>query len=135
MEKAAHELRYVGSSEPLPTIEVDVDTLDPDGPDVADIVREALAKQAAAHPSLRATAYMYFTPSVNFGDMTPSEFVIVAGPQKVFDSVLASFKVMKNVRCRPSDMIRSELNMAIAHVEDGELWVPLDAITCGTVEK
>lgn len=61
MEKAAHELRYVSSLEPLPTIEVDVDTLDPDGPTVADIVREALAKHAAAHPALCATAYMYFT--------------------------------------------------------------------------
>jgi hypothetical protein len=134
MEKAAHELRYVGSPEPLPTIEVDVDSLDPDGPDVADIVRDALAKHAAAHPSLRATAYMYFTPSVNFGEMTSSEFVIVAGPKRVFDVVLASFKVIKNVRCRPSDMIKPELHMAIAHVEKGSLWMPLDAITWGTVE-
>jgi hypothetical protein len=134
MEKAAHELKYVGSLEPLPTIEVDVDTLDPDGPAVADIVIEALAKQAAAHPALRATAYLYFTPSVNFGEMTSSEFVIVAGSKSVFDVVLASFKVMENVRCRPSDMIKPELHMAIAHVEKGSLWVPLDALTWGTVE-
>ncbi len=134
MEKAAHELRYVGGPKPLPTIEIDVDSLDPDGPDVADIVRDALAKHAAAHPSLRATAYMYFTPSVNFGEMTSSEFVIVAGPKRVFDVVLASFKLMKNVRCRPSDMIKPELHMAIAHVEKGALWVPLDAITWGTAE-
>lgn len=134
MEKAAHELGYVSSRTPLPTIEVDVDSLDPDGPTVADIVSEALAKHAAAHPTRRATAYMYFTSSVNFGEMTSSEFVIVAGPRAVFDAVLTSFKAMKNVRCRPSDMIKPELHMAIAHVEQGSLWVPLDAITWGTVE-
>ena len=134
MEKAAHELNYVGSLEPLPTIEVDLDSLDPDGPTVADIVREALAKRAAAHPALRATAYMYFTKSVNFGEMTSSEFVIVAGPRAVFDAVLASFRSMRSVRCRPSDMIKPELHMAIAHAEEGSLWVPLDAITWGSVE-
>lgn len=134
MEKAAHELGYVSSPKPLPTIEVDVDTLDPDGPTVADIVREALAKHAAAHPTLRATAFMHFSPSVNFGEMTSSEFIIVAGPRAVFDVILASFKVMRNVRCRPSDMIKPELHMAIAHVEQGSLWMPLDAVTWGTVE-
>lgn len=134
MEKAAHELQYVSSREPLPTIEVDVDTLDPDGSTVADIVKEALAKHAAAHPALRATAYMYFTPSVNFGEMISSEFVIVAGPKSVFDVVLASFKIIDNVRCRPSDMIRPKLHMAIAHAEKGSLWVPLDTVTWGTVD-
>lgn len=134
MEKAAHELNYVDSLQPLPTIEVDVDTLDPDGPTVADIVREALANSAAAHRELRATAYLYFAQSVNFGEMTSSEFVIVAGPRVVFDAVFASFMSMRNVRCRLSDMIRPELHMAVAHFEDGSLWVPLDAITWGTGE-
>lgn len=134
MEKAVHELDFVGSLEPLPTIEVDVDTLHQDGPTVADIVREALAKRAAANPALRATAYTYFTRSVNFGEMTSSDFVIVAGPQAVFDAVLVSFKGMRSVRCRPSDMIKPELHMAIAHAEKGSLWVPLDEITWGNLE-
>lgn len=66
--------------------------------------------------------------------MTSSEFVIVAGPQGAFDVVLASFKAIKNVRCRPSDMIKPEIHMAIANAEKGSLWVPLDAITGGTIE-
>lgn len=134
MKKAAHELNYVKSLGPLPTIEVDVDSLDPGGPTVADIVREAFAKRAVAQPALRATAYMYFTPSVNFGEMTSSEFVIVAGPRAVFDAVLASFRGIRGVRCRPSDMIKPELHMAIAHAEKGSLWVPLDAINWETVD-
>ncbi len=134
MKKAAHELNYVKSLRPLPTIEVDVDSLDPDGPTVADIVREAFAKRAVAQPALLATAYMYFTPSVNFGEMTSSEFVIVAGPRAVFDAVLASFRGVRGARCRPSDMIKPELHMAIAHAEKGSLWVPLDAITWETVD-
>jgi len=134
MEKAAHQIDYVDLNKILPTIEVDVDSLDPDGPDVADIVREVLAMRAAAYPALRATAYMYFTPSVNFGEMTSSEFVIVAGPRAVFDAVLASFKGMSGVRCRASDMIKPERHMAIAHAEEGLLWVPLDAITWSAVE-
>ena len=134
MEKAAHELNYVKSLKPLATIEIDVDTLDQDGPAVADIVREVFAKCLAAQSGLRATAYMYFRQSGNFGEMTSSEFVIVAGPRAVFDAVLASFRAMNGVRCRPSDMIKPELPMAIAHAESGSLWVPFDATTWGTVD-
>lgn len=134
MEKAANELHYVSSSKPLLTIEVDVDSLDRDGPDVADVVREVLAKLAAAQPALLATAYMYSTQSGNFGVPTVSEFVIVAGPRAVFDAVLARFKAMRGVRCRASDMIKPVLHMAIAHAEEGSLWMPLDVITWGTVD-
>lgn len=134
MRKAAHELNYVRSLEPLPTIEVDVDSLDQEGPDVPDIVREAFAKSLAAQGGLRATAYMYFRQSENFGVPTSSEFVIVAGPREVFDAVLAGFRAMKGVRCRPSDMIKPELPMAIAHAEEGSLWMPLDLITWETVD-
>ena len=134
MEKAAQELNYVSSLNPLPTIEVDIDTLDSGGPTVVDIVIEAFSRRVAAYPALRATAYMYFTPSVNFGEMTSSEFVIVAGSRSVFDTILASFRHMKGVRCRPSDMIKPELHMAIAHAEKGSVWVPLDATTWETVD-
>ena len=134
MEREAHELQYVSSATPIPSIEVDVDTIDPDGPDVPDIAREALAKLAATHPDLCATAYMYFAQSGNFGEMTSSEFVIVAGPRAAYDAVLAGFKGRSGVRCRPGDMIRPELHMAIAHVEEGSVWMPLDAITWTAVE-
>lgn len=133
MERQTHELNYVRSQESLATVEVDVDSLDPEGPTVADIVREALSKHATDKPNLRATAYMYFTPSVNFGEPTSSEFVMVAGPKALYDAVLAAFRAMGKVRCRPSDMLKPEMHMAIAHVEEGLVWEPLDAVTWGTM--
>ncbi|MDT0576039.1 hypothetical protein RM533_07545 [Croceicoccus sp. F390] len=132
MERQAHELNYVRRQEPLPTVEVDVDSLDPEGPTVADIVGEALSKHATGKPNICATAYMYFTPSVNFGEPTSSEFVMVAGPKALYDVVLAAFRAIGKVRCRPSDMLKPEMHMAIAHVEEGLVWEPLDTITWGT---
>lgn len=133
LERQAHELNYVLSAEPLPTIEVDVDSLDPHGPSYADIVRKAIAERVAGKPGMRATAYSYFTQSVNFGELTGSEFIMISGPKALYDAVLAAFRAIGKVRCRPSDMLKPELQMAIAHVEDGMVWEPLDAVTWGTM--
>lgn len=82
--------------QPLPTIEIDVDILDPEDPTVADIVRKALAKHASGKPSMRATAYMYFTPSINFGELTSSEFVMIAGSKSPIQKFLNGLRMLRS---------------------------------------
>lgn len=120
---------FVRSHAPLPSIEVDVDSVDLDGPDLADILSDALTGCVAKDPDLKATVYFYFSSSINFGEMTSSEFITVAGPAYVFDTFLAALRSIHGIRFRKSDMLKPEDHLAALHVEHGRIWVPADAIS------
>lgn len=134
MEKSETEFDFLTSGTPVPTIEVDIDSFQPDDSDIYDLTRAALSDYAKANPKTKATVYMYFTQSVNFGEPTSSEFFAIDGPIAVLEALLATFKRNPGLRCRFSDSIKPEHHLRWAHMEDGQLWQPVEAYTWSSVE-
>jgi hypothetical protein len=119
--KLKHELALVESSEPLATVEVDVDSIPAEYYGYDDIVEVA--------SSAVATIYAYVGPSVNFGVQTYSVFLGVAGPQALLTKLLDAFKTVPGVNARFSDYISSANSIPQFHIQNGELWLPEDART------
>ena len=114
---------------------MDVDSLDPEGADLSDILAEALGACVENDPDLKATVYFYFTSSVNFGEMTSSEFITVAGPVFLYEVLFKALRGVSGLRIRKSDMLKPEVHHAVLHVEQGNVWVPADALSWGALAK
>jgi hypothetical protein len=129
IRKSASELTFVNSNSPLPTVEVDAQSVDDAGFGVSNTVMQVLTRLAEQDPSLRATLYMYASISTNFHDQCWSEFLLVAGPKKVLQALGDGFKALPAVRSRLSDYIPSAMASRTFHVEDGLVWEREDAST------
>lgn len=124
IRKKSIEFAFVRSRSPLPTVEVNRDILDSREPEITshEVAQEALARYAAAHPDVTATIYTYETMSVNFHEPCCSEFLIVAGPEALLQSLYSAYEALSNVPVRYSDQI-SPSNASIGyHLQDGRLW-------------
>ena len=130
--KAASELNFKNSSEAIPTVEIDTDS-------VSDFerlrtIRRTLVLLAAKDPGIRATIYVYATVSFNFHEMTNSDFIGVVGPVSILQALQAELSRLPGVRSRLSDYISTRESAMVYHLEHGNLWVPEDALTWSIVE-
>ncbi|WP_325949156.1 hypothetical protein [Pseudomonas putida] len=66
IKKSVTELAFVNSKSPLPTVEVDSQSIEDAGFSIYRTVMQVLTQLAEQDASLRATLYMYGTVSVNF---------------------------------------------------------------------
>ena len=116
---------HVGvSRDPMPTVEVDMDSIPAEHDGYANLVTEALAAFAAKSPSVRATIYVYQGPSANFHENTWSAFFGVSGNMKLLKVLLSAFKAAKISNVRFSDYIDPSTATKDFHVEDGFVWRP-----------
>lgn len=129
MERDEASFEFVESQHALPSVEIDVDSVNPDGPNAFDICLSSLKKFAADNRQVSASAYSYFTQSVNFGEQTSSEFFMIAGPVSALDALVSSCQQETKLRFRRSDFIKPERHQLFAHIEDGQLWQPIEAGT------
>lgn len=129
IRKAATELHFVNSKNPLPTVEVHADSMEEAGFDLSQKVSDILARFAAKNPEVRATVNLYGSVSVNFHESAWSEFLGVAGSMKVLEALGAGFSRLPGVKSRYSDYIPSASGIRAFHIEDGLLWEPEDALT------
>jgi len=131
IEKPAVELKFVQTSDPLSTVEVDIDSIPERYYGYSSLVTHALESFAAQHPDCRSTFYVYQGQSVNFHSSTFSAFIGVAGNEKdkLLDLLLKSFKRVTGVKARLSDAINPASGICEFHIEDGHVWNPADAIT------
>lgn len=127
--KSSRELRLVGGREPLPTLEVHIDSVEEQGLYFGLIVSQALSSFATKSPSTVATVYSYGTMSVNFHDAAWSEFLIVAGNKKVFQVLKDAFASYPKIKSRYSDYIAPSDGRATYHIEGGRLWEAEDPFT------
>lgn len=130
--KAASELNFKKSSEVIPTVEIDTDS-------VSDLerlrtIRRTLASLAAKDPGLQATVYVHATVSFNFREMTNSDFIGVVGPVSILQALQAELTRLQGARSRLSDYISTREAAMAYHLEHGNLWVPVDALTWSIVE-
>ena len=122
-------LNLVTSRDPMPTVEIQAESLEDQGLVLNEIISSALIRYAANNPTSKATVYMYGTMSVNFHAAGWSEFLIVAGDQKVLKVLGDTFSRLPRVQSRFSDHIAPSQGLQAFHVEDGLLWRPEDAVT------
>lgn len=129
IKRLISELHFIKSRDPLPTVEIQVESLEGKGLFIGKIASSALTRFAASNPTSKATIYMYGTMSVNFHEQGWSEFLIVAGDKKALKVLGNAFSSLPTVKSRYSDYIAPSEGIKTFHVEDGLLWEPEDAAT------
>lgn len=126
IRKSANQLKFLNAKEPMSTIEIDLDSLPEGSFGYAQLTETALAPLAAASPDLHATVYVYQGPSVNFGDYGYSAFFGVAGDRRVLGALFSTFGGTAGLKVRHGDQIRQSQALRQYHLEDGNLWLPLE---------
>ena len=129
IHRSISDLHLVTSRDPMPTVEIQAESLEVQGLMINEIVSSALTRFAADNPTCTATIYMLGTMSVNFHVAAWSEFLIAAGDQKVLQVLGSAFSRLPDVQSRFSDYIAPRQGNEAFHVEDGLLWRPEDAVT------
>lgn len=128
IRKSVSELAFVNSGSPLPTVEVDSNSMENAGFSIHHTVMQVLTRLAEQDASLRTTLYLYVSASVNFHEPGLSEFLLVAGPKKVLLALGAGFE-LPAVKSRFSDYVSSASALRAFHVEGGLVWEQEDADT------
>lgn len=129
IRKSVSELAFVNSGSPVPSVEVDSHSIENAGFSIYHTVMQVLTRLAEQDASLRATLYMYASTSVNFREPSWSEFLLVAGPEKVLLALGVGFERLPAVKSRFSDYVLSSTALRTFHVEDGLVWEQEDACT------
>lgn len=130
------ELSFVESSNPLPTVELDLDSLPDNMFGYGDLVPQSLQAFAANNLDVRATIYVFQGQSVNFHKPTFSVFFIVAGKskQKILDILFRAFNMIKGVKVKSSDHIPTSMGIREFHIEGGSVWCPIDSVSWSSYE-
>jgi hypothetical protein len=129
LERPESELQIVTPRDPLPTVEVDIDSIPEGLHGYSDLVTRALTSVAEKTIKLKATIYVYQGTSINFHHQSWSAFFGVAGEKKLLDVLLNAFREAKVNNARFSDYIDPSTATREFHVQDGHVWRPLDACT------
>lgn len=129
LERPESELQFVTPPDPLPTVEIDIDSISEGLHGYSDLVARALSSVAEKSINLRATIYVYQGMSTNFHQQTWSAFFGVAGGKKLLDVLLNTFQSAQVVNVRLSDYINSSTATRDFHVQDGHVWRPIEAGT------
>jgi hypothetical protein len=123
------ELQFVRPREPIPTVEIDIDSIPLSLHGYGDLVTRALTPVAENSIEFRATIYVYQGMSINFHQQTWSAFFGIAGDEKLLDVLLDAFQAEKVVNVRFSDYIETSSAINEFHVQDGHVWRPLESGT------
>ena len=124
----------------LPTVEVDILSLEAAGKDFPNTLCESLTLFAKSNEECCASIYLYETESCNFmarkGEpLTYSIFIGVAGAyMRVLNIVYKSFSSIKGVNVKFSDHININESILEYHIENGLVWHPLEAYTWYAIE-
>ncbi|HZJ97730.1 MAG TPA: hypothetical protein VFD12_07855 [Oligella sp.] len=129
IERPENELKIVTPRDPLPTVEIDIDSIPEGLHGYSDLVTRALSAVAEESINLRATIYVYQGMSVNFHQQTWSVFFGVAGDKELLNVLLKAFQSAKVGNVRLSDYIDPSMATRDFHVHDGHVWRPLEAGT------
>lgn len=129
MEILTTDLHFVKTNEPMPTVEVDIDSIPEIYSGYGALISKALKSFSSSHPAVRATIYVCQLDSVNFGHPTWSLFLGVVGQKSVLNQLLTTFQSVNGVRARMSDYISTSQATREYHIENGKLWTQADSTT------
>jgi hypothetical protein len=126
--KSAENFSFVKGSGSLPTVELDMQSLEEAGIDfLVDEVCKAL--QHVVGQERPITVYVLESPSINFGEPGYSVFIGVGGAENVLKLIYAYFAKIDDVKVRYGDYIQTSRSVRAIHVEFDEIWVPNDEET------
>lgn len=132
MDKTINDLKIVETSEALPTIEIDADSVE-DG-EHRDILESCLARWAEQHPGKTVSIYEYVAPSINFGHPTQSVFFAVAKSQPLLKEFYKALGTADGPRYRFAEYLSPrQMNLAY-HIEDGRAWRREDMISFASID-
>lgn len=123
LRKSYRELNFVLPKEPIPTVEVDIDSLPEPNYGCADILQKSLDGFALAHPTLVGTICIYVGHSTNFSKPTYSAFIGTTEPTSILKAAYNAFAAIKGADVRYSDYIRAADGRCELHIEDGKVWL------------
>jgi hypothetical protein len=129
LTKNTGDLRFLRPSQPMLTVEVDLDSFPSPHSSYGWLVSNALVSLAARNPDLVSTIYVLESPSINFLQPGYSAFFGIAGPKSVRETLYAMFSALRGLKVRYSDYITPEQGTCQYHIEDGRLWCPNDYLT------
>jgi hypothetical protein len=128
VERSISDLKFVQTNNPIPTIEIDLNSIPEGWHGYDDFVAETLQVIASGSPKMRATFYVYVGQSINFGNLTHSAFIGVAKKENLLEPLRNAF-VNANIKCRFGEYINPSTGICEFHIEDGQVWRPIDAGT------
>ncbi len=134
IEKSVEELNFVHSNNPMPTVEVDIDSIPEQFYGYSDLITQGIKSFVESSPECKATLYIYQGNSVNFHTQTYSAFIGIVGNKKdeLLELILKSFQKVSGIQARYSDYITESMGMMQFHIEGGKVWRPSDAMTWET---
>ena len=135
IERPESELQFVTPHDPLPTVEIDIDSIPKSYHGYSDLVTRALSSVAKKAINMRATIYVYQGMSINFHQQTQSAFFGVAGDKELLNVLLNAFQSAKVGNVRLSDYIDPSTATKDFHVQDGHVWRPLETGTWYTASQ
>lgn len=133
LKRPVNELKFVKSRNPIPAVEIDIDSIPEGFYGYSDLVTKALSSVAEKSHKLLATVYVYQSMSVSFHQNTWSAFLGVAGDKNLLDVLLHEFYAAKIDNVRHGEYIESSSAIKEFHIQDGYVWQPLEADTWYTV--
>ena len=126
LKRQSRELQFVKPKAPMPTVEIDIDSIPEGLHGYGDLLTQALASVAQESIKLTATIYVYQCMSSNFGNPSWSAFFGVAGDKKLLKILFNAFQDAKVAQVRMSDYIESSMAINEFHIQDGYIWRPLE---------
>ena len=129
IERSISDLQFVSSNNPVPTVEIDLDSIPADFLGYDSLVIQALLPIASASPNMKATFYVYEGPSVNFHTQTYSAFIGVAGKESLLEPLFVTFEKIHGIKAKFSDSIVPSTNRRQYHIQEGQVWSPNDQLT------
>lgn len=126
LKRQSSELQFIKPNAPMPTVEIDIDSIPEGLHGYGDLLTQALASVAQESIKLTATIYVYQCMSSNFGNPSWSAFFGVAGDKKLLKTLFNAFQDAKVAQVRMSDYIESSMAINEFHIQDGYIWRPLE---------
>lgn len=133
IEKSVTELQFVEPRKPIPTVEIDIDSIPEAYDGYSQVFVDVLHNVLENVPDALATIYVFQGQSVNFGSPTFSAYFGVAGKKNVLDLIVKYFRKISGIKVRLGEYISTSSAICEFHIQDGYVWRPVDAVTWSTV--
>jgi hypothetical protein len=130
--KPYSELSFQERPETLECVEIDTGSI----PETERIqtIRSVLARYARANPAACATAYSCSTVSFSFREITHAEFIGVVGAPQIVEALHTSLEALPDARVCYGNLVDTRDAKVEGHIQDGQLWLPDDAVNCCAFE-
>lgn len=120
------ELSFQERPETLQCVEIDTGSI-PET-DRIQTIRSVLAQFARANPAACATVYSCSAVSFSFREISNAEFIGVVGAPQFLQALHTNLEALPDARVCYSNLVDTRDTKVDGHIQDGQLWLPDDAV-------